>query len=110
MDGIELGSNYIDGAFGSAGDEHDVLDPSTGRTVRCSGRRPRDGRPGGGRCPAALPGWARATPGERSGVLLALARELEGVAEELAQAETAQAGKPIRLAREFDVPGSVDNV
>jgi betaine-aldehyde dehydrogenase len=32
------------------------------------------------------------------------------MAEELAQAETAQAGKPIRLSREFDVPGSIDNV
>jgi betaine-aldehyde dehydrogenase len=43
-------------------------------------------------------------------VLLALARELEANAEELAQAETAQTGKPIRLSREFDVPGSIDNV
>jgi betaine-aldehyde dehydrogenase len=33
-----------------------------------------------------------------------------GDLEELAQTETAQAGKPIRLSREFDVPGSIDNV
>src|SRR5690606_7163087 len=31
-------------------------------------------------------------------------------AEDLAVAETRQCGKPIRLAREFDVPGSIDNV
>jgi hypothetical protein len=35
---------------------------------------------------------------------------LGGRAEELAQLESRQAGKPIRLAREFDVPGTVDNV
>jgi betaine-aldehyde dehydrogenase len=43
-------------------------------------------------------------------VLHALAAELDSMAEELAQAETAQTGKPIRLSREFDVPGSIDNV
>jgi betaine-aldehyde dehydrogenase len=59
---------------------------------------------------AALPGWAQTTPADRSGLLLALAGELHRTAEELAQVETAQAGKPIRLSREFDVPGSVDNV
>jgi betaine-aldehyde dehydrogenase len=31
-------------------------------------------------------------------------------AESLARVESRQAGKPIRLAREFDVPGTVDNV
>jgi hypothetical protein len=31
-------------------------------------------------------------------------------AEELAQVERRQAGKPIRLTREFDVPGTIDNV
>ncbi|WP_348231234.1 aldehyde dehydrogenase family protein, partial [Salmonella enterica] len=54
--------------------------------------------------------WSRATPAERSGALVALAAHLETLAEELAPAETAQSGKPIRLSREFDVPGSIDNV
>jgi betaine-aldehyde dehydrogenase len=34
---------------------------------------------------------------------------MQARAEEYAQAETAQAGKPLRLSREFDVPGSIDN-
>ena len=58
---------------------------------------------------AAFPGWSGATPGERSAVLHTLAGLLEAEAEELAQTESRQAGKPIRLAREFDVPGTIDN-
>lgn len=30
-------------------------------------------------------------------------------AEDLAQAESLQCGKPLKLSREFDVPGTVDN-
>ncbi len=56
------------------------------------------------------PVWARWTPGERAGVLLALADRMQERAEEYAQVETAQTGKPIKLSREFDVPGSIDNV
>jgi len=59
---------------------------------------------------AALPGWAGATPAHRSTVLFALAGLLESKAAELAAEEVGQTGKPIRLATEFDVPGSVDNV
>ncbi len=57
----------------------------------------------------ALPGWARATPAERAGVLLAWARVLESGAEELARTESSQTGKPLRLTTEFDVPGTIDN-
>ncbi len=62
------------------------------------------------RLPSAAQGeWGRATPGERSAAMHRLAAELDAVAEELAQTETAQTGKPIRLSREFDVPGTIDN-
>jgi betaine-aldehyde dehydrogenase len=53
--------------------------------------------------------WSRATPAARSAVLVRAAALLDGMSEELAQAESRNAGKPIRLAREFDVPGTVDN-
>ena len=43
--------------------------------------------------------WSRVTPAERSALLAKTAEILEGKAEELAQAETAQCGKPIRLSR-----------
>ncbi|MGW3183831.1 gamma-aminobutyraldehyde dehydrogenase [Kitasatospora sp. NPDC001119] len=58
---------------------------------------------------AALPGWSSATPGARSEALTRLAAVLAGAADDLARVETAQTGKPVKLATEFDVPGTVDN-
>lgn len=58
----------------------------------------------------AFPQWSGATPAERSSALGDLARLLETKAADYAQVESRQAGKPIRLATEFDVPGSIDNV
>ncbi|QLY29761.1 gamma-aminobutyraldehyde dehydrogenase [Nocardia huaxiensis] len=57
----------------------------------------------------AFPGWAGTTPGERSAVMHRWALLLGERAEELAAVESRNAGKPIRLAREFDVPGTIDN-
>ena len=58
---------------------------------------------------SAFPGWSTATPAERSTALHDLARVMSERADEYARVESAQAGKPIRLATEFDVPGSIDN-
>lgn len=58
---------------------------------------------------AAFPEWSNATPAERSAALNSFAQLLDANAEELAQLESRQAGKPIRLTREFDVPGTIDN-
>ncbi|MBV2151769.1 gamma-aminobutyraldehyde dehydrogenase [Kitasatospora sp. SUK 42] len=57
----------------------------------------------------ALPGWSSATPGARSEALTRLAAVLAGAADDLARVETSQTGKPVKLATEFDVPGTVDN-
>lgn len=54
--------------------------------------------------------WSRQTPAARSTALAALARRMSERADEYASVETAQAGKPIRLTTNFDVPGSIDNV
>ncbi len=53
--------------------------------------------------------WSRTTPGERSAILHRWADLLAERAAGLAVTETLQAGKPIRLSSEFDVPGTVDN-
>jgi betaine-aldehyde dehydrogenase len=58
---------------------------------------------------AAYPEWSRATPVERSTALHELARILGERSQELAETESRQAGKPIRLTTGFDVPGTVDN-
>ncbi len=47
----------------------------------------------------ALPEWLDATPGERSAALLALADAIDEHAEELAQLESLNVGKPIEVAR-----------
>ncbi|MFP5334624.1 MAG: aminobutyraldehyde dehydrogenase [Actinomycetes bacterium] len=89
---------------------HDVVDPATGtvvRTLPLAGPADVDAAVAAAR--AAFGDWSRATPGERSTVLHELSRRLQERAEDLAVTETRQTGKAIRLAREFDVPGTVDN-
>lgn len=49
---------------------------------------------------AAFPGWARTTPADRALALLRLADRVEEDAENLAQIESQNVGKPIGLARE----------
>ncbi|MGL5866809.1 MAG: gamma-aminobutyraldehyde dehydrogenase [Dermatophilaceae bacterium] len=103
---------YIGGErrSGTTGEQFDVLDPSTDtvvETVALAG--PDDVDAAVRAASSAVEEWSRATPAERSTVLLAAARLLDERAEELARLESRQAGKPIRLAREFDVPGTVDN-
>ncbi|MEV0268653.1 gamma-aminobutyraldehyde dehydrogenase [Hamadaea sp. NPDC050747] len=58
---------------------------------------------------AAYAEWSRTTPAERSAALTRLAGVLTDRADEFAQVEVSQTGKPIRLATEFDVPGTIDN-
>ncbi len=53
--------------------------------------------------------WSALTPAERSDHLLALARELQNQAQVLAEVETSQTGKSMRMSTEFDIPGSIDN-
>ncbi len=53
--------------------------------------------------------WSRTTPAERGAALLALAQRMEARSSEYAAVESRQSGKTLRLATEFDVPGSIDN-
>ena len=105
-------SNYIGGKPGTGnGQEQAVIDPSTGEVIwTYRSDDPTSITAALDAAEAAHPGWSAATPAERSSALHKLAGELGAAAEELAQTETAQTGKPIRLSREFDVPGSIDNV
>ncbi|MXP23079.1 aldehyde dehydrogenase family protein [Gordonia sp. HNM0687] len=59
---------------------------------------------------AAQSEWGGAAPAERSEVMRAFADLLRTHSDELAAQEVAQTGRTIRLATEFDVPGSIDNV
>ena len=103
---------YIGGGLrtGSSGVVHQVTNPADGSTVAevVLG----DGRDAGLAVDAAeraYPEWSRATPAERSAALHRLAQLLDERAQEFAETESRQTGKPIRLSTGFDVPGTVDN-
>src|SRR3954449_10825011 len=57
----------------------------------------------------ALPEWLDATPKERSELLYKLAQILEDNAEELAQIESRNVGKPLMVSRD-EMPFSADNL
>ncbi len=102
---------YIAGGIrrGSAG-QASVIDPSNGTTVETvTMAGPDDVQAAVQAALDAFPAWSGATPGERSQVLTKAAALLDERAAQFAGVESRQAGKPIRLATEFDVPGTVDN-
>jgi betaine-aldehyde dehydrogenase len=104
---------FIDGrrVQGRSADVLAVTDPSTGAVIESAPMSSvADVEQAVASARRAFAGWSRTTPGERSAVLSTLAAILTERAAEFARAESAQAGKPIRLASGFDVPGSIDNV
>ncbi|CAM5674063.1 Gamma-aminobutyraldehyde dehydrogenase [Streptomyces alboniger] len=106
------GAQFIAGrpTKGTSGRTHAVVDPSTGEevyTYELAGAADVDAAVAAAR--AAFPGWSSTTPGERSDALHRFAGVLADRAEDFARAESLQCGKPLKLTREFDVPGTIDN-
>ncbi|MCX4659806.1 gamma-aminobutyraldehyde dehydrogenase [Streptomyces uncialis] len=106
------GAQYIGGRLGKGTSEraHTVVDPATGDdvyTYQLAGRDDVDAAVDA--AAAAFPEWSGRTPGERSDALHRFAAVLAEQADEFARAESLQCGKPIKLTREFDVPGTIDN-
>jgi betaine-aldehyde dehydrogenase len=54
--------------------------------------------------------WSGLAPGARAAILERLAALVEEHAQELAELESQDAGKPIKLARDSDIPFSADNL
>jgi betaine-aldehyde dehydrogenase len=112
QDRFAAGAQFIGGKLrpGTSGRTQDIVDPATGRTIHTyelAGPADVDAAVAAAR--DARPGWAGATPGERSEALHRFAAVLADQAEDLAGAESLQCGKPIRLSTGFDVPGTIDN-
>ncbi|MBU3686318.1 MAG: gamma-aminobutyraldehyde dehydrogenase [Mycobacterium sp.] len=107
-----IASSWIDGAaVVTGGGRHQVVNPADGSVVaEFAMAQPADVDIAVASARAALPGWAGATPGARSAVLATLAELVETHAEQIIAEEVSQTGKPVRLATEFDVPGSIDNI
>jgi len=105
-------SSWIDGApVTTDGSRHQVINPATGAAVAdLALATGADVDMAVASARAALPGWSGATPAERSAVLAKLAELVDSHAADLVAEEVSQTGKPVRLATEFDVPGSVDNI
>ncbi len=108
---VRAGS-WIDGAAViTGGAKHQVINPANGDVVaELALATPTDVDNAVAAARRAQPGWRTATPVDRATVLAKLAALMSDHADDLVAEEVSQTGKPVRLAREFDVPGSIDNV
>src|SRR6266566_746612 len=88
----------------------DVLNPATGESIaHVPNMSAEEVDEAVERAKQALPEWLDATPGERSELLLKLADVITDNAEELAQIESRNVGKPLMVSRD-EIPFSADNL
>ena len=105
--------NFIDGEFvdPSDGQSEPILNPATGEAIaEAPLSSPADVDRAVKAAGAAWEGWATTTPGERALALLKLADAIEEHADELAELESDNAGKPINAFRDDEIPFMVDNL
>lgn len=102
--------NFIDGAWTpSAGGEISVFDPSTGDLLGVVPDSTNEEVDAAVRVAArAQAGWAARTPSDRSNALRLLADAVERHAEEFAILEAIDAGKPISVQVDEEIPGALD--
>jgi len=88
----------------------DVINPATAETIaRVPNMTADEVDEAVERAKAALPDWLDATPRERAALLLKLADVISDNAEELAQIESRNVGKPLMVSRD-EMPFSADNL
>ncbi len=102
-----IGGEWVDSA---SGETMEVINPATGETIA---EVPRCGAEDVDRAVEAakevLPEWLDKTPKDRSELLHALADVIDAHAEELAQLESLNVGKPLMASRD-EMPFSADNL
>jgi aminobutyraldehyde dehydrogenase len=102
-----VGGEWVDAVEGGT---MEVLNPATGETIA---EVPRGTQGDVDRAveaaKKALPEWLETTPGERQEALLKLAAVIDDNAEELAEIESRNVGKPLSYARD-EMPVSADNI
>ena len=88
----------------------DVINPATGESIGAVPNMTADDVDEAvERAKQALPEWLDATPKERSELLYKLAQIIDDNAEELAQIESRNVGKPLMVSRD-EMPFSADNL
>jgi betaine-aldehyde dehydrogenase len=105
--------NFIDGEFVDPADGRrtPVVNPATGETIaEAPESTAADVDRAVAAARAAFDGWAKTTPGERALALLRLAEAIEENADELAELEATNAGKPVQAFRDDEIPFMVDNL
>jgi 1-pyrroline dehydrogenase len=108
---ISQTKNFVGGEWVDAveGGTMEVLNPATGETIA---EVPRGTQADVDRAveaaKQALPEWLETTPAERAEALLGLAAAIDDNAEELAELESQNVGKPLSYARD-EMPVSADN-
>jgi aminomuconate-semialdehyde/2-hydroxymuconate-6-semialdehyde dehydrogenase len=104
--------NYIDGCHCTAvsGQTLDKVEPATGKALaQVADSDARDVDQAVQAASRAFPAWSRTPVVERSRLLQAIAQRIEENLERLAHAESADTGKPLRLARSVDIPRAASN-
>src|SRR2546430_187045 len=102
-----VGGEWVDAVDGGT---MEVLNPATGETIAevPSGTQADVDRAVEA-AKKALPEWLETTPGERAEALLKLASAIDDNADELAELESVNVGKPLSYARD-EMPVSADNL
>jgi 1-pyrroline dehydrogenase len=101
-----VGGEWVDAVEGGT---MDVINPATGETIaQVPSGTQADVDRAVEAAKQALPEWLETTPGERAEALLGLASAIEDNAEELAELESRNVGKPLSYARD-EMPVSADN-
>ena len=102
-----VGGEWVDAA---EGETMEVLNPATGETIaEVPSASAEDVDRAVQAAKKALPEWLETTPGERAELLLKLAQVLDDNAEELAQLESRNVGKPLAYAKD-EMPVCSDNL
>ena len=105
--------NFVDGELvdPASGATAPVLNPATGEEIaQAPDSSAEDVDRAVRAAHGAFEGWASTTPGERALALLRLADAIEEHADELAETEARNAGKPIEAVKEDEIGAMADNL
>jgi betaine-aldehyde dehydrogenase len=113
MTAVRTMHNLIDGELVPArnGQTDAVVNPATGQDIgQVPASGPEDVQQAVAAARRAFEDYSQTTPSQRQEVLLSIADIVEANAEELAQLESADAGKPIELVKADEIPVIVDQL